>query len=104
MCGACGVLGGGPDWIDRVDNRDGVGHKAGLTRRAERQRRVHLVNLLLRPGRSQVADLGSTMVLRGPTGRSEVVDSLTHVWTAVERIGMAAVDPLDERLLQSLGG
>lgn len=104
MCGACGVLGGGPDWIDRVDNPGGIGHRAGLTRGAERQRRIHLVNLLLRPGRSQIADLGSLMVLRGPTGRSEMVDSLTHVWSAVERIGMAPVDPLDDRLLHALGG
>ena len=101
MCGACGVLGGGPDWIDRVDNRDGIGHRAGLTRGAERQRRVHLVNLLLKANRSQLADCGA-LVLRGPTGRSEVVDSLAHVWTAVERIGQEPVDPLDDRLLALL--
>lgn len=101
MCGACGVLGGGPDWIDRVDNRDGIGHRAGLTRGAERQRRLHLVNLLLKANRSQVVDCGA-LVLRGPTGRSEIVDSLAHVWTAVERIGQEAVDPLDERVLAML--
>lgn len=101
MCGACGVLGGGADWIDRVDNQDGIGHRAGLTRGAERQRRIHLVNLLLKASRSQVADCG-TLVLRGPTGRSEVVDSLAHVWTAVERIGLTAIDPLDDRLLAAL--
>ena len=101
MCGACGVLGGGPDWIDRVDNRDGIGHRAGLTRAAERQRRLHLLNLLLRASRAQVDDCGA-LVLRGPTGRSEVVDSLAHVWTAVERIGLPAVAPLDDSLLDRL--
>jgi hypothetical protein len=102
MCGACGVLGGGPDWIDRVDNPDGVGHGDGLTRGAERQRRVALVNLLLRARRSQLVDLGTLMMLRGSTGRSEVVDSLKHVWTAVERVDGAPIDPLDPRLLAAL--
>lgn len=102
MCGACGVLGGGPDWIDRADNRAGIGPVAGQTRAAERQRRVRLVNMLLRAGRSQVVDTGSILVLRSPTGRTEVVDSLAHVWTAVEKVGMSAVDPLDERVLAQL--
>ena len=31
MCSVCGVLGGGPDWIDRVGNPDGVGHHDDLT-------------------------------------------------------------------------
>jgi len=104
MCGACGVLGGGPDWIDRVDNPDGIGHRAGLTRTAERQRRLRLVNLLLAPGRSQVAEVSGMTVLRSPTGRSEVVDSLMHVWAAVERVGARPVDPLDGDLLRALGG
>ena len=102
MCGACGVLSGGPDWIDRVDNPDGIGHGDGLTRGAERQRRVDLVNLLLRSRRSQVVDLGTLMVLRGSTGRSEIVDSLKHVWTTVERVEGEPVDPLDPGLLAAL--
>jgi hypothetical protein len=102
VCGACGILGGGPDWIDRVDNPDGIGHRPDLTRGAERQRRIGLVNLLLKSGRSQVVDFGSMMVLRGPTGRSEVVNSLMHIWTTVERVGARAVDPLDSDLLRSL--
>ena len=104
MCGACGILSGGPDWIDRVDNPDGVGHKQSLTRAAERQRRIHLVNLMLQADRSQVVDLGNLMVLRGPTGRSEVVSSLMHVWAAVDRVGGRPIDPLDYSLLQSLCG
>ena len=30
MCGACGVLGGGPDWVDRVGNPEGVSHGPNL--------------------------------------------------------------------------
>jgi hypothetical protein len=104
MCGACGMIDGGPDWIDRVDNPDGVGHGAGLTRHAERYRRLHLVNLLLRESRVSATLSGPTVLLRGPTGASQVVDSLAHVWAAVEKIGLAPVDPLDEKVLTRLSG
>jgi len=102
MCGACGVLGGGPDWVDRVGNPDGVGHAAGLTRGAERQRRINLVNLMLRDSRAQLIEMGTMLVLRGPTGRTEVVDSLMHVWAAVDRVAARPIDPLDTGLLDRL--
>ena len=76
MCGACAVLGNAPDWVDRVGNPEGVGHSENLTRIAERQRRVDLVNLLLEPTRMKLLDLGNNLSLRGPTGRVEIVDGL----------------------------
>jgi hypothetical protein len=103
MCGACGVLGGGPDWVDRVGNPDGVSYHQDLTRTAERQRRVALVNLLLRPSRLQLSDLGSSLCLRGPTGAVEIVESLSHVWAAADRMSSSPVDPLDPALLERIG-
>ena len=71
MCSACGVLGGGPDWIDRVGNPDGVGHHDDLTRGAERQRGGALVNLLLWPSRMMLVDHGNQLSVRGkPGGRN----------------------------------
>jgi hypothetical protein len=102
MCGACAVLSGGPDWVDRVGNPDGVGHDENLTRAAERQRRVTLVNLLLRPSRTQLSDLGSRLTLRGPTGQVELVESLSHVWAAADKMSTASVDPLDPAQLENL--
>lgn len=104
MCGACGVLAGGPDWTDRVGNPGGIGHDERLTRGAERQHRVRLVNMMLKPGGARLIDCGSLMVLRGATGRTEVVDSLAHVWTAMDRVGPRSVDPLDEDFLTRLAG
>jgi len=95
MCGACAVLNGGPDWIDRVGNPEGVSHRPDLTRGAERQRRVAFVNLLLKPHRAQLFDLGNGLSLRGPTGRTEIVEVLAHVWTAADRLCPPGVDPLD---------
>lgn len=104
MCGACGVISGGPDWIDKVNNPDGVGHKDDLTYGAERQRRIRMVNLLLQENGSKVVDLGSITMLQGATGRAEVVSSLSYVWTAVDRVGSRPVDPLDRSLLRRLAG
>ncbi len=102
MCGACGVISGGPDWIDRVNNPDGVGHHDDLTFGAERQRRIHLVNLLLQGDGCKVVDLGTLTMMQGATGRTEVVTSLTHVWSAVDRVGSHPVDPLNPSLLRRL--
>jgi hypothetical protein len=100
MCGACAVLNSAPDWVDRVGNPDGIGHSENLTRGAERHRRVGLVNLLLRPTRMKLFDLGSNLSLQGPTGRVEIVEGLAHVWAAADRLSSDLVDPLDVEQLE----
>jgi hypothetical protein len=100
MCGACAVLNNAPDWVDRVGNPDGIGHSENLTRGAERQRRVGLVNLLLRPTRMKLFDLGNTLSLQGPTGRVEIVEGLAHVWAAADRLSPDWVDPLNIEQLE----
>ena len=50
-----------------------------------------MVNLLLQENGSKVVDLGSITMLQGATGRAEVVSSLSHVWTAVDRVGSRPV-------------
>lgn len=102
MCGACAVLGNAPDWVDRVGNPEGIGHGENLTRVAERQRRVGLVNLLLRPSRMRLFDLGNKLCLQAPTGRVEIVEGLAHVWVAADRLSLPIVDPLDLEQLEAL--
>jgi hypothetical protein len=102
MCGACAVLNNAPDWTDRVGNPDGIGHSRNLTRGAERQRRVDLVNLLLQPMRMKLFDLGNNLSLQGPTGRVEIVEGLAHVWLAADRLSSDLVDPLDLEQLEAL--
>jgi hypothetical protein len=103
MCGACAVLSGGPEWVDRVGNPDGVGHDEGLTRAAERQRRVRLVNLMLRPTRLRLIDLNGTLSLHAPTGAAEIVDSLAHIWVAADRMrSTPLVDPLDDAQIEHI--
>ena len=103
MCGACAVLSGGAEWVDRVGNPDGVGHSESLTRGAERQRRMQLVNLLLRPTRLRLVDVNSTLSLQSPTGAVEIVDSLSHIWPAADRmLSSPLVDPLDDAQIKDI--
>jgi len=102
MCGACGILGGGPDWIDRVENPNGVGAAVGLTRLAERQRRIALVNRLLARSGVRLSEQGRQLIVQSRTGRTKLVTDLAHVWAAADLLGRTGVDPLDERFLAGL--
>jgi hypothetical protein len=94
MCSACGVLGGGPEWFDRVGVRDGIGAAEGLTRAAERRHRILLVNRMLAGSGVRLAEFAGKFVVRGDTGRTRIVDDLAHVWLAADQIGRKAFDPL----------
>lgn len=86
MCGACGVLQGGPEWLEC----------AGIDspRLAERHKRLRLVNQMLQPAGVKVSDSGGRLVLRNLTGVTRVVDDLVHVWRAADEIGRRPIDPL----------
>jgi hypothetical protein len=102
MCGACGVLGGGRDWVDRGGDGQGIDYRGGLTRIAERQRRIALANLLLQSVNLTLLESNGALVLRGPTGRHEMVNSLSHVWTAADKLVGERLDILDGNLLAAL--
>jgi hypothetical protein len=102
MCSACGILSSDPEWMDRVDNPNGIGHSVSLTSAADRQRRFQYVNLLLEADGSQASTFGAVTIVRGATGKTEIVQSLMHVWSAADRVGSYPVDILDPTLLNRL--
>ncbi len=99
MCGACGLLGGGPDWLDRIGTPGSIGATSGETRLAERHRRIALVNRMLAPSSVRLSDFGSKLMVRSATGKARIVDDLAHVWLAADQIGRTPVDPLDDNWL-----
>ncbi len=101
MCGACGILGGGPDWVERVGDPETPG-ASGRTRLAERQRRMALVNRLLAAGGVRLSEQGSQLIVRSATGRAKLVTNLAHVWAAADLLGRKEVDPLDAAFLTTL--
>lgn len=104
MCGLCGLLGGGEHWTDAAP-REGVytRNDGPVERRRERARRVQAGNVLLAAYRLTLEDWqGCSYILRNATGRSEVVDSLAHLWPLAERMAGRSCDPLAPELLDRL--
>jgi hypothetical protein len=109
MCGLCGVLGADDHWSDAAARpetfarRAGASDGSGPTPRQERQRRIALANRILQHYRLRLADFeGRSYVLRGATGRQEVVPHLALLWAAAERLAGRPCDPLDEALIAAL--
>lgn len=92
MCGICGSLGGEEHWSSGT----GRVHTASApTRRAERAQRIKVINQVLRPTRVTISDWqGRFFVVLGPTGKQQVVDSLLHIWQAVQEMTGRSIDPL----------
>jgi len=92
MCGVCGTLGGEEHWSTasgRLQLDDAP------TRRAERGRRIRIINEVVRGLQVRVSDWqGTYYLVVGPTGKQQVVDSLPHVWAALQDVAGRSVDPL----------
>ncbi len=105
MCGLCGILGDGTHWADGLV-RPGETPPASAVpwlRRHARRQRVALGNRVLRHYGLSLADWqGSSFVLRGRTGGSEMVTGLGDLWAKAERLGAEPLDPLDPALLDAL--
>jgi hypothetical protein len=101
MCALCGVLGGSDHWADAA-GRPGVFTRVAdpLERRRERARRIAAANRILAHYHMNVADWqGSAFILSTATGKTEMVENLSHLWSVAERLSGRMCDPLDPALL-----
>ena len=104
MCALCGVLGGGGDWTEAAA-RPGVftPNVGSLQRRRERINRVACAQRVLGFYGLTLSDWqASSFVLSTLTGKTEIVDNLTHLWAAAEKLTGRPCDPLDPRLIERL--
>lgn len=93
MCGLCGMFGVGEHWTE------GAGAEAGAGRRAERQHRVRMANLVLGLYGLRCADWQNRFTVTGATGRQMVVDNLGALWAAAEGLAGRPIDPLDPAVI-----
>ncbi len=99
MCGLCGALGTEGDW---TDSRAMPGSVARTTR-ARRLERLGIINAVLKQFGLVLRDWeGAKYQLSTRTGRTEIVDNLSQVWQAAERILGRSCDPLDPGLIARL--
>jgi hypothetical protein len=104
MCALCGVLGGDGHWTDAVA-RPGVFTRNvdSLQRRRERIHRVTCAQKVLGfYGLTLSHWQGTSYVLSTATGKTEIVDNLTHLWAAAEKLIGRPCDPLDPALVRRL--
>ncbi|HSI00602.1 MAG TPA: hypothetical protein VLA02_08375 [Reyranella sp.] len=104
MCALCGVLGGDGHWTDAAA-RPGVFTRNvnALQRRRERINRVARAQKVLGFYGLTLSDWqASSFILSTRTGKTEIVDNLTHLWAAAEKLIGRPCDPLDPRLLECL--
>jgi hypothetical protein len=95
MCSLCGSMGVGRDWADEAN-------ATGGTATLERQHRMRLAAEVLRLAGLTLRQWGGRYQLLGATGRSELVETLSGLWPAADRLGRRALDPLDPGLLNRL--
>jgi hypothetical protein len=104
MCALCGILGASDHWADAAP-RPGVftRNTDSAARRRERMHRVAAANRILKYyGMTLVDWQGRSFVLSTATGKTEMVDNLSHLWAAAERLIGRPCDPLDEDLIARL--
>ena len=104
MCALCGVLGGAGDWTDAAA-RPGVFTRNvdSLQRRRERRNRVACAQHVLGFYGLTLSDWqASSFVLSTLTGKTCLVDNLTHLWSAAETLTGRPCDPLDPHLIEQL--
>ena len=103
MCGLCAALGSSKDWTDAAGRPEFERTGRKVTRRAEREERVMMVNCVLRYYGLELADWGgNSYVLSNSAGRSENIYNLAGIWAASERLIDGGCDPLDPGLLLQL--
>lgn len=104
MCALCGVLGGSEHWADAYARPGAFTRNTGpLERRRERARRVSHANRILGHFGLGLSDWqGTAFLLSTRTGKTEIVDNLSHLWVAAEQLLGRPVDPLDPALLDRL--
>jgi hypothetical protein len=104
MCALCGVIGGNDHWMDAAA-RDGVYTRNAdpIRRRRERADRVRVANRVLKPFGLSLSDWqGASFLLSTPTGKSEIVEDLGHLWPAAERLSGRLCDPLASDFLAKI--
>jgi hypothetical protein len=106
VCAFCGMLGGQAHWSESDAAPTAfVARREAHTRQRERQRRVRLLNAVLRHYGLTVAPwAANSYLLSTRTGRTEIVDDLAHLWTVAERLSSKRCDPLDDELLHAMDG
>lgn len=94
MCGLCGLIQEQTDWTDLPST---------LPRRQQRQKRLKVINQIIKPMQIGVSDVhGVHYLLQTLTGKTALANGLGELWEQVENLTGRPLDVLDERYLERL--
>ena len=104
MCALCGVLSGRGHWTESAAAPEAFASRAEIhTRGRERQERTRLVNRILSYYGLRLGNWSAGgHALRGPTGRTALVNNLSEMWAAADDLARRDCDPLDPDFLAKL--
>ncbi len=105
MCSLCGILGGRGHWTDPASHPEAFEGRAEThTWHRERQQRSRITNLVLDYYGLRLDDWGGhAFILKSRTGQTAIIDNLSELWPAAERMLGRPCDPLDPDLIKALG-
>ncbi|MCI3208256.1 MULTISPECIES: hypothetical protein [Pandoraea] len=97
MCEVCAVFGVSEHWTDAGDPMGQHSVAAGiLENRAERARRLRLINRILRPYGLKAEDWdGESYAVEDASGRRQLASDLSTLWRVAEQLGDTFIDPLE---------
>lgn len=106
MCSLCGILGVETHWSDAVARPGIYSHNDDPhKRRLERTRRIAMVNRVLAAHALRLSDWhGRAYMLSTATGKTEMIETLSHLWYSAESLSNRTFDPLDPAFLARLSG
>ncbi|HYD75811.1 hypothetical protein [Ramlibacter sp.] len=103
MCGLCGLWGNVAHWSSASSRAVSGGAAGGLNPLRERALQVRLLDRVAGLAGAQVEDwAGSSWIVRGASGATEIVDALPLVWPALERLAGKPIDPLSDAVIERL--
>jgi hypothetical protein len=96
MCEVCAIFGAGEHWSDFARQRDTRFPFADILHyRAERKRRIAMLNTLLAPLGVRCEDWdGEALALSDARGRTRIAPTLGDVWPVAEGLSGFRIDPL----------
>lgn len=100
MCGMCGIWGNTWHWTVAAAPAESV--SASRPRMALRAKQAAALSVVAAPLRTTVFDWsGSSWLIQGPSGATEIAETLPQVWKGIELVSGRALDPLAEEFIDA---
>ena len=100
MCGMCGIWGNAWHWTIAAAPVEGTSN--GRPRMAMRAEQGGALQRVASLQHVKVRDWsGTCWIVEGPSGNTEIVETLPQIWESVERVSGTRLDPLSDAFIDA---